>query len=676
VRWSVAALLAVSANFSPYAQTPTQDPRPVFRGGANLVLVDVYPRRDGKVIEGLKPSDFEVLEDGKPQAIDQFEFVRIEPVPEAERRDPNNQREMLQQAADPHNRVFVVYLDTYHVTLTGSHDIRRPLVEMLNRIVAPNDLFGVTTSKVNPKSLVLGRRMLSVEEQLSRNWPWAERNRTSNDPDDPAEDFLARCGLQNLRDRRREESTLENFRQLMEYVGTFREARTQVIVITDGWLLYTPDQTLIPRGDAPRPAGIGVDSSGRLGSPVGMTPYAYAGGQACASEAARLALLDDQRLFRDIIDLANRRNVVFYPVNPAGLEAFDGNLVPAAGTAGGGAYGGRPSDMTSSNPVAASMDRHTARVDSVLTLAENTDGIAVVNTNDLRAGLNRIVNDVSAYYLLGYYSTSPLADGRYRQIKVRVKQEKVAVSARRGYVASKVEPAAPAANTASPDVTESLGALARIGASALFAYGIVSGKDLAVVAEIAGSQIEVGKWRDGGSMKVVVSSSTGAQVGTVTGTIEPGARAALARVPIGTSVGPWNVSVTVTGRDGTFEDRIDIKQKSAALLADPIVYRATGVARAAVLRPAAEFLYRRTERVHVEWPVLKPLDQRTARVLDRRGQPLPVAATLTERDDAGQAMLVADVSLAQLSPGDYVLEVSAGSGAETQKRFVAVRVVR
>jgi hypothetical protein len=74
--------------------------------------------------------------------------------------------------------------------------------------------------------------------------------------------------------------------------------------------------------------------------------------------------------------------------------------------------------------------------------------------------------------------------------------------------------------------------------------------------------------------------------------------------------------------------------------------------------------------------VLKPLDQRTARVLDRRGQPLPVAATLTERDDAGQAMLVADVSLAQLSPGDYVLEVSAGSGAETQKRFVAVRVVR
>jgi hypothetical protein len=39
------------------------------------------------------------------------------------------------------------------------------------------------------------------------------------------------------------------------------------------------------------------------------------------------------------------------------------------------------------------------------TLAENTDGIAILNTNDIAAGLQRIVNDVSAYYLLRYYST-------------------------------------------------------------------------------------------------------------------------------------------------------------------------------------------------------------------------------------------------------------------------------
>jgi len=140
-----------------------QSPQLVFRGGANLVTVDAYPRRDGRIVEGLTPPDFEVLEDGTPQTIDQFEFVRVEPIPEAERRDPRTQAEMLQLAADPHNRVFVTYLDTYHVSVTGSHDIRGPLLDMLNRIVAPNDLFGVTTSKLRPSSLTLGRKLLSVE---------------------------------------------------------------------------------------------------------------------------------------------------------------------------------------------------------------------------------------------------------------------------------------------------------------------------------------------------------------------------------------------------------------------------------------------------------------------------------------------------------------------------------
>ena len=59
-----------------------------------LVQVDVYPTKDGKIVEGLTTADFEVFEDGKPQAVDGFEFVRIEPnTPDALRRDPNTQEE-------------------------------------------------------------------------------------------------------------------------------------------------------------------------------------------------------------------------------------------------------------------------------------------------------------------------------------------------------------------------------------------------------------------------------------------------------------------------------------------------------------------------------------------------------------------------------------------------------
>ena len=63
----------------------------------------------------------------------------------------------------------------------------------------------------------------------------------------------------------------------------------------------------------------------------------------------------------------------------------------------------------------------TTRLDTLRTLAENTDGLAIVNTNDLGKGMRRIVDDVSAYYLLGYYSTNTRNDGRYRSIDVKMK---------------------------------------------------------------------------------------------------------------------------------------------------------------------------------------------------------------------------------------------------------------
>src|SRR5436309_9877668 len=85
---------------------------PVFRGGVTFVNVDAYPRQDGRLVEGLTTNDFEVLEDGKPQKIESFEFIRTQPnTPDAERRDPNTKEEGDKLAADPHNRVFVVYID-------------------------------------------------------------------------------------------------------------------------------------------------------------------------------------------------------------------------------------------------------------------------------------------------------------------------------------------------------------------------------------------------------------------------------------------------------------------------------------------------------------------------------------------------------------------------------------
>ena len=58
------------------------------------------------------------------------------------------------------------------MNLVGSHTTRRPLVDFLNRMLAANDLFGVMTTKLRPRDLILGRRTETIEEQLAKYWTW------------------------------------------------------------------------------------------------------------------------------------------------------------------------------------------------------------------------------------------------------------------------------------------------------------------------------------------------------------------------------------------------------------------------------------------------------------------------------------------------------------------------
>src|SRR3977135_1632270 len=79
--------------FAALAQTPTPQPpaQPTFRTEANYVRVDVYPTKDGAPVTDLRQEDFEVLEAGAPQKIEQFERVLIQGnVPQDMRAEPNS----------------------------------------------------------------------------------------------------------------------------------------------------------------------------------------------------------------------------------------------------------------------------------------------------------------------------------------------------------------------------------------------------------------------------------------------------------------------------------------------------------------------------------------------------------------------------------------------------------
>jgi len=309
-------------------------------------------------------------------------------------------------------------------------------------------------------------------------------------------------------------------------------------------------------------------------------------------------------------------------------------------------------------------------------LAENTDGRAIVDTNGLSDGFRKISDELSAYYLLGYSSTNTNLDGKFHRIEVKVDRPKVSVSARRGYLAGTAAAVAAAAATTAavvPGVAEALARAARLRPDTdILAYGVAAGATVNVVTEIASAQLS--KWAAGADVRISLSGAKG--TATVTGTIEPNARAVMIGVPLAEAgAGPWRTSVVVTRGNNQAEDRIEVLPSPGALMGDPVAFRGTASARIA-LRPVADFQFRRTERIHVEWPILKALDQRTARLLDRRGQPLPFEIALTDRDANGVQALAADLTLAALGEGDYLVEVSAGGGADKQRALLAFRVVR
>ncbi len=94
------------------------------------------------------------------------------------------------------------------------------------------------------------------------------------------------------------------------------------------------------------------------------------------------------------------------------------------------------------------------------TVSTETGGFAVVNQNNLNGAFEKIIQENSSYYLLGYYPTNDTRDGKYRKLLVRVKRPGLQVKYRNGYVAPKGKPAVrertAAAAAAPPDLRAAL----------------------------------------------------------------------------------------------------------------------------------------------------------------------------------------------------------------------------
>ena len=446
---------------------PAQDPsKPTFRLGANYVRVDVYPTRNGEPVPDLERADFELLEDGVPQTIDQFERVSLQPTTDRDsRRDPNTVAESREQAADPRRRVFVVFLDTGMTTVEGSHAARKPIVDMLDRLIGYDDLFAVMTPDMGASGITFARRTESLDTELAKHWTWGQRDAlVRRDPEeaaleicfpDPAPEKY--CSGPQRRTRRAAGRRLSRYRGAAHRaairgaraLGARRSRRRAgrpaggaqgrdrrlagLAAARAQARAWSSCRNAIRRRCPARPAWARTAASS---SDVGTARSVQGDGHTATSATRRppsTRSRTTRRAFAQLVERANRFNVSFYPFDTRGLAVFDRSIGARDDRIRNDP--GERSEIGRSDrgPLGRDGDRLANRVSSLRTLAEATDGIAVVNTNDLAGGARRIVNDLSTYYLLGYQSTNTKLDGRWRAITVRVKTPGIQVRARKGY---------------------------------------------------------------------------------------------------------------------------------------------------------------------------------------------------------------------------------------------------
>jgi VWFA-related protein len=149
-----------------------------------------------------------------------------------------------------------------------------------------------------------------------------------------------------------------------------------------------------------------------------------------------------ERLFRGVIDAANRANVSIYSMDAAGLRALSDEAKIRDTVNQSAGFGIDTAYSTSSG--AAPLTKGLEDNEAVLRqnpstglgqLANETGGVLYENTNNLRQGFERVEEDSRNYYLLGYTPTNDVYDGRFRKIEVKVTRPGLTIAARRGYFA-------------------------------------------------------------------------------------------------------------------------------------------------------------------------------------------------------------------------------------------------
>ena len=414
----ILALILSVCSFSPVlgqttTQTPPQTSKPandkddVVKITTNLVQVDAVVTKDGKPVANLKAEDFEIYEDGNKQTITSFAYISN--VAASSSTAPDNKgadapvvpgAPAAQIKRDVPRRTIAIVVDDLGLTAESMSQVRRQVRKFIAEQIDPNDLVAIIRTGGEMGALqqfTNDRRMLNrAAEQL--RWNVCSRvgvsifNRLSvpyipGDERDPCDGYSYRNTQKALH------FILDAMAQL--------PGRKSLILMSDSMPMEN-QETTFSRDDA-----VFVKTD--------VTNYAGA--------------------LRKIAEKAIRSSVVIYSVDTQGLQ-YTGFTAADSAVADPRALPGAPQVSSQASPsikqvMVSRSNMLLRRREGGEMISKQTGGFPVRNSNSFQ--LDRIMEDQSGYYLIGYRPTDETFNRKFHHIKAKVKRSGMTVRTRFGF---------------------------------------------------------------------------------------------------------------------------------------------------------------------------------------------------------------------------------------------------
>ena len=387
---------------STLPRKPTDDQDDVVRITTNLVQVDAVVTKGGKPVPDLTAEDFEIYEDGRRQTITTFAYIsnvaNSTPPPKRAEKKTDVVPFTALNRDDPHRTIAVV-VDDLGLSAESMARVRGQLRKFVAEQVQPNDLVAIIRSGGEMGALqqfTNDKRVLERAVNMLR-WNPCSRVGVSVFPTfrGSFSESLPACAY------RAQVNTLQSLRFIIDSMGQL-PGRKSLVLLSDA-VLREPGNNFNRDPGVLKEQGIVENDA----SPLSRDFQDYSS------------------FLQKIAEKAIRASVVIYSVDTQGLQTIGINAADEF--------------MGNSRQLVDHLHRLRAtRMGLLLTrreggelLARQTGGFQIYNTNGLE--LNRIVEDQSGYYLLGYRPTNETFNRRFHHIKAKVKRDGMSVRTRTGF---------------------------------------------------------------------------------------------------------------------------------------------------------------------------------------------------------------------------------------------------